>query len=243
MTRECRFCGKHFTPNQSDTYDGLTVCCSVVCSNKNRVKPKERLDRVCEVCGKSFIADGQRSPKFNRFCSRACGGKGRRHHKDHPCPVCGKIFRARARGRGMKTNLCCSVVCRGKHYRMEKNKNWKGGRFISKTVGYVQIYIPRHPAAGTFGYVSEHRLVMDKKIGRYLFPFESVHHRNGIKTDNHQDNLELWTKPGHGSGQRVIDLAEWVVKNYRNEVEMWLGITRPTETPAPRPAVATERSS
>jgi len=73
--------------------------------------------------------------------------------------------------------------------RGEKHWNWKGGRKISR--GYVNIWKPSHPYSNCCGYIFEHRLVMEKRIGRYLFSWEIVHHKNGIKNDNRDENLEL----------------------------------------------------
>lgn len=76
--------------------------------------------------------------------------------------------------------------------------------------GYVAIYHPSHPNAKRTGYVLEHRLVMEDRLGRLLLPGENVHHINGIKDDNRPDNLELWSKT-QPSGQRVTDKVAWAV--------------------------------
>jgi hypothetical protein len=59
----------------------------------------------------------------------------------------------------------------------------------------------------------EHRWVMEQMLGRPMHPFETPHHKNGIRHDNRPENLELWTKP-QPAGQRAEDLVEWVVRFY-----------------------------
>ena len=78
----------------------------------------------------------------------------------------------------------------------KQSGNWKGG-IIRDKHGYVLIYSPDHPKGKASGYVYEHRLVVEKHLGRYLEKEESVHHKNGIKDDNRIENLEVMTKRIH----------------------------------------------
>lgn len=83
-------------------------------------------------------------------------------------------------------------------YKGNKHSKWKGGR-LKTVLGYILIYAPKHPFRNKVGkgYVLEHRLVMEKKLGRYLTKNEIVHHINGIKDDNRLKNLVLTTFSEH----------------------------------------------
>lgn len=69
----------------------------------------------------------------------------------------------------------------------EQNGNWKGGK-SHDGYGYVLIENRGHPHA-RLGYVLEHRVVVEIIIGRYLNPWEQVHHRDKVKNNNHPSNL------------------------------------------------------
>ena len=131
-------------------------------------------------------------------------------HKGHttPCPICNTLFFQRNDGRP----LTCSRSCaRKKDAATHGPKNWKGGRNKVNT-GYIKALAKGHPAADKNGYVLEHRLVVEEKLGRKLLPNERVHHINGIRDDNRPENLELWLVKGNSkkdpAGQRQSDLKE-----------------------------------
>jgi hypothetical protein len=63
----------------------------------------------------------------------------------------------------------------------------------------------------------EHHVVMERMLGRPLRPYETVHHRNGVRDDNRRENLELWAT-AHPAGARVEDLVDWVVTEYADRV-------------------------
>jgi len=62
--------------------------------------------------------------------------------------------------------------------------------------GYVKIYKPEHPQADKAGYVLEHYVVMEEKLGRPVKDKEVVHHIDGNRGNNTKDNLMLFPTSG-----------------------------------------------
>lgn len=102
-------------------------------------------------------------------------------------------------------------------YSREKHHAWKGGRTVDKK-GYTKLtvsiirdeypnaVIPRTSKREKS--MLEHRAVMSHHLKRALRPDETVHHKNGDRSDNRIENLELRSGK-HGPGQSISDLVAW----------------------------------
>lgn len=79
---------------------------------------------------------------------------------------------------------------------LEGHPNWNGGIYLCK--GYRYVRADDHPNRTKNGYVAEHRLVMEAKLGRFLARHEVVHHIDGNPLNNHPDNLMAFqSNPEH----------------------------------------------
>ena len=118
------------------------------------------------------------------------------------CKHCGKRFHPLKqevkRGGGIFCSRECYFKYRPHHsIRGKEHWAWRGGRVVSGG-GYIYLYRPNHPYAYQKKYVPEHRLVMEKHLGRYLKPNEIIHHKNQKKDDNRIENLEIILKKQKG---------------------------------------------
>lgn len=112
-----------------------------------------------------------------------------------PCSSCGfPVMKEIWDARRSKDNYC-SKSCRSKGQSklrgMENHHNWKGGRYKTSD-GYRVIKCRDHPFSDSQGYVKEHRLVVEEKMGRYLTKEEVVHHIDFNRSNNNIVNLMLF---------------------------------------------------
>lgn len=125
------------------------------------------------------------------------GGRPRNLELWGDCPNCGKHFKKKIREPRQYTDgqprmqEFCSKSCANRS---------RGRNGCLDTHGYMIL-----PAGKRGAYrPPQHRAVMEELIGRKLLPGETVHHKNGVRSDNRPENLELWSSR-HGKGQRVGD--------------------------------------
>ena len=63
-------------------------------------------------------------------------------------------------------------------------------KIISKG-DYYYALCPKHPNSTRNGYVLLHRVVAEIHLGRLLYPWEDVHHKDENKKNNSRLNLEV----------------------------------------------------
>lgn len=62
--------------------------------------------------------------------------------------------------------------------------------------GYKTILQKGHPHSNSAGYVLEHIIIAERKLGRLLKEGETVHHIDRNKKNNNPDNLMIFASPG-----------------------------------------------
>jgi HNH endonuclease len=142
---------------------------------------------------------------------------------------------------GCDRPLRSAGLCRG-HYRQKRDgvaltpiapRREQGTGSINR-LGYKEITVAPNIRR------LEHRVVMERLLGRELKRTEHVHHRNGNRLDNRPENLEIWTT-GQPNGQRVRDLLVWLARDYpalflAHSPRAMIEIDRATPQPTPRAA-------
>ena len=157
-------------------------------------------------------------PVDGRRLRRGVKKADRHHNAGQVCSVEGCKTAARTRG------WCSTHYAR---WRTHGDPTFLKGRIVSplgtrrqSKDGYISVKVGRD-IGDKSGWIQEHRLVMERHLGRKLSTAENVHHINGVRSDNRIENLQLWAS-AQVYGQRAADLIAFVATRYRRELEAYL---------------------
>jgi len=157
------------------------------------------INLICKLCKKEFKVSPS-GEKRRKFCSMKCKSKtmkGKPFFDSTGMPSWNKGIKLPYQiwNKGKQGVYSKETIEKMRQVALdrpiEEHACWKGGR--RKTKGYIAVYSPEHPHKSKNNGVYEHRLVMEKHLGRYLQPNETVHHLDGDKLNNKIENLELFS--------------------------------------------------
>lgn len=80
-------------------------------------------------------------------------------------------------------------------YQGSRHPAWKGGK-TKTTYGYLLVRCPEHPKAIN-GYIQESHFVWEQHNHRRVPDDHIIHHKDGDRTNNKIENLELTTQHDH----------------------------------------------
>lgn len=196
----CPVCGTEFTSMKHKEQQ----CCSRKCSGLlRRNETAKRNTRICPVCEKEFVPN----VSSQVTCSRACDAHTRKQIRLKTCAFCGKEFQFAS---GKEHQQYCSKSCAISANNKARGRNMTGKMtsegFVGTNVqGYTTIRI--NGVRKTM-----HRHIMEQHLGRPLGSHEHIHHKNGDRSDNKLENLEVWSTlirqqpPGIHAADYILNL-------------------------------------
>ena len=118
------------------------------------------------------------------------------------CLSCNTEFTTRQWRVNQGKGKFCSRKCYNNWNQSDRHWRYRGHK---KSNGYEMLVSPHSPLANCRGYAPEHRLIMERKLGRGLVPNEIVHHIDLDKTNNSPDNLVVLNNGEHANYHRQIN--------------------------------------
>lgn len=190
LVTNCARCGTQFKARSP-----AAKFCSIACR-----EAESAIELKCLNCDKPYMVKPSHKDR-RRYCSIQCRDTVKKEnalvHRD--CGHCGKDFEA-TRYKDIKY---CSKRCA--RLGMAETKRSEGGGGYLNQQGYRVI-------SKESKQMLHHRYVVEEALGRSLYAWETIHHKNGERSDNrYPENLEVWIVRPH-KGQRVADSIPWAIE-------------------------------
>lgn len=205
----CQMCTKRFESKHANRKFCSHACANSRTDTRGRLTDEELKSRAseCENC-QTALTRPQRINK-NRFCSKQCATDHARKKMHVVATHCDHCKAELSWLKRSKQQRYCDQRCREADMYPARHLNEQG---------YVVLTTHRNAKPQL-----EHRWQMATHIGRALLPSEEVHHKNGNRSDNRIENLELWSTR-QPPGQRVEDKIEWALEllhTYQDLPALW----------------------
>ena len=225
MEKVCSFSGC----SKAELSGGL---CSGHTSQKKRGKTLTSLRerQSLSVSTDPCVFSGCLRPKASRFTELCLSHRRQLQTKGELSPLREYVIQDKCSFQGCSRGVKSHALCNAHYQQKMSGKNLteiRSGRvpeFHERTDknGYVYLRVHLDGYDKPKRQVLKHRYVMSQHLGRELYDHESVHHKNGDRSDNRLENLELWSS-SQPAGQRVVDKLEHYkefLKQYGYEVKI-----------------------